>query len=83
MASVAEPEPPLFTWGRALDPHLFFPDPAIFPNANPDPAAFLMRIRIQLKNTRYCVVYTVGTLPYEEFSVVEKKKVAIRIHEEI
>ena len=27
--------------GRAVDPHSFF--------ANPDPAAFLMRIRIQLK----------------------------------
>ena len=27
------------------------PDPAVFFNADPDPAVFLIRIRIQLKNT--------------------------------
>ena len=33
-----------------MDPDSFFadPDPAVLLNANPDPAAFLMRIRIQL-----------------------------------
>ena len=39
----------MFTW--AVDPHSFFadPDPAVFLNADPDPAALKMRIRIQLK----------------------------------
>ena len=43
--------------------HLIFedPDPAVFLNADPNPVAFLMRIRIQLKKL------------YEEFAVVEKK----------
>ena len=33
-----------------MDPHSFFADqfPAVFLNADPDPAAFLMRIWIQL-----------------------------------
>ena len=37
--------------GRAVDPHSFFADqdPAFFLNADPDPAALKMRIRIQLK----------------------------------
>ena len=36
---------------RAVDSHSFFadPDPAVFLNAYPDPAAFKMRIRIQFK----------------------------------
>ena len=36
---------------RAVDPHSFFadPDPDVFLNADPDPGALLMRIRIQLK----------------------------------
>ena len=33
---------------RAVDPHLFFADPAVFLNADPDPAALKMRIRILL-----------------------------------
>ena len=35
---------------RAVDPHSFFadPDPTVFLDADPDPAACLMRIRIQL-----------------------------------
>ena len=41
------------------------PDPAIFLNADPDPSAFLMRIRI--KHKQIC-----ENLPYEEFSGVEK-----------
>ena len=43
------------------------PDPAIFFNADPDPAAFLMRIRIKHKQI-------FENLHYEEFSGVEKKK---------
>ena len=37
---------------RAVDPHSFFtdPDPAYLFTADPDPAAFSIRIRIQLKN---------------------------------
>ena len=57
--------------GRAVDPYSFFadPDPAVFLNADLDPAAFLMRFRIQFKSFY--------KLPYEEFSEVEKgKKVA-------
>ena len=42
---------------RAVDPHSFF--------ADPDPAAFLIRIRIPLREI--C-----KKLPYEEFSGVEK-----------
>ena len=39
----------MFTW--AVDLHSFFadPDPAVFLNADPDPAALKMRFRIQLK----------------------------------
>ena len=35
---------------RAVDPHSFFadPDPTVFLDADPDPAACLMRFRIQL-----------------------------------
>ena len=44
---------------RAVDPHSFF----AFLNADPDPTAFLMRIRIQLCKK----------LHYEEFSVVKNK----------
>ena len=54
-----------------MDPYSFFadPDPAVFLNADLDPAAFLMRFRIQFKSF--------NKLPYEEFSEVEKgKKVA-------
>ena len=50
--------------------HGFFSDPdlAVFLNADPDTAAFLMwiRIQIQLKQFR-------KKLSYEEFSAVEKK----------
>ena len=51
------------------DPHPFFADPdtAVLLNADSDPAAFLMRIRILL-NKMY------NKLPYEEFSGVEKDK---------
>ena len=47
--------------------HSFFadPDPAVFLNADLDPAAFLMWIRIELK--QIC-----ESLPYEEFTGVEK-----------
>ena len=52
---------------RPVDPHSFFadPDPAVFLNADLDPAAFLMWIRIELK--QIC-----ESLPYEEFTGVEK-----------
>ena len=51
------------------DPNPFFADPdtAVLLNADSDPAAFLMRIRILL-NKMY------NKLPYEEFSGVEKDK---------
>ena len=51
------------------DPHPFFADPdtAVLLNADSDPAAFLMRIRILL-NKMY------NKLPYEECSGVEKDK---------
>ena len=41
----------LFKISRAVDPHSFFsdPDPAVFLNADPDPAASKMKIRIQFK----------------------------------
>ena len=47
---------------RAVDPHSFFadPDPTVFLDADPDPAACLMRIRIQL--SKICKKF-----PYEEF----------------
>ena len=50
---------------RAGDPHSFFADsdPAVLLNADPDPAAFLMQIRIQLKK-----------IPYKKMSVVAKDK---------
>ena len=46
---------------RAVDPHSFFADLdlAVFLNADLDPAAFLIRIRIQLK--QIC-----EKLPFEE-----------------
>ena len=50
--------------GRAVGPHSFFADPAVF--LNKDPAAFKMWIRIQLKN-----IWT--KQPYEEFSFFVKK----------
>ena len=44
-------------FGRAVDPHSFFadpvPDPAVLLNADPDTAAFLMQIRIQLNKICY------------------------------
>ena len=46
------------TYCRAVDPHSLF--------ADLDPAVFLMRIQIQLK-------HICKKLPYEEFSVVNKK----------
>ena len=56
---------------RAVDPHTFFsnpdPDPAVLLNADPDTAAFKMRIRIQLN--KIC-----NKLPYEGFSADEKDK---------
>ena len=41
------------SWARVVDPHSFFadPDPAVFLNVDPDPAAFFWRIRIQLNKT--------------------------------
>ena len=58
---------------RAVDPHSFFvdPDPAAFLNADPDPAAFLM-------STGTVSGSCFKKIPYEEFSIVEKrlKKVA-------
>ena len=52
-----------------MDPHSFFtdPDPAVSFNGDPDPAAFSMRIRIQLKNI-------VKKLPFKESAIVEKTK---------
>ena len=38
---------------RAVDPHLFFADPAVFLNADPDPAALKMRIQIQHETNCY------------------------------
>ena len=49
------------TFGRAVDPHLIFADP------DPDTAAFLMRIRIQL--LKMC-----NKLPDLEFSGIKKDK---------
>ena len=51
--------------GCASNPHSFFADsdPAVLLNADPDPAAFLMQIRIQLKK-----------IPYKQMSVVAKDK---------
>ena len=37
------------TGSRAVDPHSFYADPAVFLNADPSTAAFLKQIRIQLK----------------------------------
>ena len=50
-----------------MDPHSFFadPDPTVFMNADPDPAAFEMQIRIQ--RLQIC-----KKSPYEEFSLVVK-----------
>ena len=47
--------------GRAVDPHSFFadPDPAVLLNADPDPAARKMRIRIQPKKICNKVLYEV------------------------
>ena len=43
---------PALTTARAVDLHSFFADPdPVFLNADPDPAVYLMRIRIQLKKT--------------------------------
>ena len=56
---------------RDVDPHSFLRTririQLFFLNADPDPAAFLMRIRIHL--SKMCT-----KLPYEEFSGVEKDK---------
>ena len=56
---------------RAVDPHTFFsnpdPDPAVLLTADPDTAAFKMRIRIQLNNIG-------NKLPYDGFSADEKDK---------
>ena len=42
----------LWPLARAVDLHSFFADPyPVFLNADPDPAVYLMRIRIQLKKT--------------------------------
>ena len=51
-----------------MDPHSFFADqdPGVLLNAEPDPAALVLRIGIQLY--KLC-----KKLPYEEFSVVEKQ----------
>ena len=38
---------------RAVDPHLFFADPAVFLNADPDTSALKMRIRIQHEKNCY------------------------------
>ena len=52
-----------------MDPHSFFanPDPAVFLNADPNPASLWMRFRIQLKQI-------FEKLPDEECFVVEKDK---------
>ena len=52
---------------RAVDSHSFLadPDPSVLLNADPDPAAFKIRIRIQLKQI---------TIPSEDFSVVDQNK---------
>ena len=57
---------------RAADPQLFIAvlDPAAFLNADPDPAAFLMQIRLQLKNLGKKLPYE----DFEEFSVYKKEK---------
>ena len=46
---------------RAVDPHSFL--------ADPDPAAILMQIRIQIQFNKIC-----SRWPYEEFSGVEEEK---------
>ena len=46
------------------------PDPTFFLNADPDPAAFLMPIQIQLQK------FEQNT--YEEFSVVENKHIPVQ-----
>ena len=51
---------------RTVDPHLFFADPDVLLNADPDPAAYLMRIQIQLK--KIC-----EKLPCEDFSGDERQ----------
>ena len=50
---------------RAVDPHSFFAEADVLLNPDPDPAAFLMRTRIQL-NKKF------NKFHYEEFSGVEK-----------
>ena len=52
-----------------MDPQSSFadPDPAVFFNVNPDPAAFLMRIRIRL--LKNC-----NKLLYEDFAGVKTDK---------
>ena len=61
-----------------MDPHSFFADqdPGVLLNAEPDPAALVLRIGIQLY--KLC-----KKLPYEEFSVVEKqnKKDCLKVKE--
>ena len=58
-----------------MDPHSFFanPNPVNFLNVDPDPdpAAFKMRTRIQLK--RIC-----EKLPFKEFSGDEKDKIIVQ-----
>ena len=54
---------------RAVDPHSFVadPDPAVFLNVDPDPAALKMRIKIQLNFLFF--LYT-----FEDFSIVVQNK---------
>ena len=52
---------------RQIVPRAVDPDPAVFLNADPDRAAFLMRIRIRIQLKQIC-----EKLPYEEFSRDEK-----------
>ena len=48
-----------------MDPHSFFADPVVLLNADPDPAAFLMRIRIKL-------IQNLKKIPYEELKKTKK-----------
>ena len=53
-----------------MDPHSFFadPDPAVFLNADLDPAAFLLRIRIWIQIKQICKTN------YHAKSLLELKK---------
>ena len=48
MSSYLSPSLPVGL-ARGVDPHAFFPDPVVFLDADPNPAAFSFRIQIQLK----------------------------------